>query len=160
MEAVSNHARESSSSTDASTVLDMAGHENPAVVAPNAIDEEKTATTTLKHKIKAFFLGPSFMCTLMLIAAGSAVAFQSGWFLFGLWIVKSENVNLGLMGGDGVSMKSRVIGANATMNHIAGRAFSSVVNFSTGSIACLLFLVIDVVFFRGPAPTITRLKSK
>lgn len=75
MEAVNNNAEESS--TDVSTVLDMAEHGHQ-VIAPNTIDEDKT-TTTLKHRIKAFFLGPSFMCTLMLIAAGSAVAFQSGW---------------------------------------------------------------------------------
>lgn len=62
--------------------------------------------------------------------------------------------------GDVSMTNTHDIGANATMNHIAGRAFSSVMNFSTGSIACFLFLLIDMLFFRGPAPTLTRLKSK
>ncbi|CAO3692801.1 unnamed protein product [Rhizopus stolonifer] len=44
-------------------------------------------------------------------------------------------------------------GCNATLNKYGGRSFSSVVSFSTGTLCCLIFFLIDIYAVKTPLPT-------
>ncbi|KAI9312290.1 hypothetical protein BX666DRAFT_873349 [Dichotomocladium elegans] len=55
---------------------DPRGHRPSSMDAPPP-NAEKTRSTT-RQRIKTILLGPSSLCTLLLIAAGTAVAVQSG----------------------------------------------------------------------------------
>lgn len=51
-------------------------------------------------------------------------------------------------------------GTNAAMNHIAGRSFSSFLNFTTGLSLCLLGFAADLLIFRTPPPKLAKLRGK
>ena len=49
---------------------------------------------------------------------------------------------------------------NAAMRAISGRAFSSVVNFASGTLGCFVLFVLDLLIFKTPPPRLNLAKGK
>lgn len=106
---------------------------------------------------------------LLLVAAGSAVAFQAGCYLTGIerrrrerWKEEREREKKRtweMRRSYAFLIGSLFAGTNAAMNHFAGRSFSSFANFCTGLMLCLLGFAIDLIAFRTAPPRISNLRG-
>ncbi|KAI9494546.1 hypothetical protein BDB00DRAFT_308137 [Zychaea mexicana] len=100
---------------------------NNSIITTDDDNDTKPKTAANNNStVDRIFAHPLFPI-LLLVAAGSAVSFQSGM--------------------------------NAAMRATAGRAFSSVTNFTTGSLACLLLFALDLLILRTRPPRSSTIKD-
>ncbi|KAI9303699.1 hypothetical protein BJ944DRAFT_241220 [Cunninghamella echinulata] len=50
-------------------------------------------------------------------------------------------------------------GVNAKLNRTGGRSFASVISFAVGLACCIAFFIFDMIVFKTPPPSFSKLKS-